>query len=74
MLTPPNERQGPQVAFVGEESHEDQTVEIEALDQDPIVVGSQKVEEHSDNHLAAHLTERRNTKIQNLSVEEPMPD
>lgn len=54
-LTPSNQRKSPQILPVGEEGHEDEAVEIQALHQNPVVIGGQKVQEQSHRHLAADL-------------------
>lgn len=61
-LTPSYQREAPQVLGVGAEGHEDEAVQIEALHQDPVVVGGQEVDEEEHRQLAANLTERNRTK------------
>lgn len=54
-LTPSNKYEAPEVFGVWSEGHEDETVEVEAFHQDPVVVGGQKINEQQHCHLAANL-------------------
>lgn len=55
MLTPADEYQTPEVFGIWSEGHEDETVEVKAFYQNPVVIGSQKVDEEQHSHLAANL-------------------
>lgn len=54
-LTPSNQSKSPQILPIREEGHEDEAVEVETLDQDPVVVCGQEVHEQRHHHLAANL-------------------
>lgn len=56
LLTPSDECEAPEVFRVWSEGHEDETVEVEAFYQDPVIVGGQKIDEEQHCHLAANLT------------------
>lgn len=58
LLTPSDEYKSPEVFVVWPEGHEDETVEVEALNQDPEVVGGKKIDEEQHCHFAAHLIKK----------------
>ena len=62
LLTPSDEGEAPEVFGVRSEGHEDEAVQVQALHQDPVVVGGQEVDEEQHGHLAADLI----TKHQHL--------
>lgn len=63
ILTPANDDEDPQVVLVGEESHEDQAVQVETFHQNPVVVGGQKIEEEGHCHLATNLWAHRQKRL-----------
>ncbi len=68
ILTPPDQSEAPQVLRVRQEGHEDETVQVQALHQDPVVVCSQEIDEQQDSHFTTHLkmkseAEKVNTHI-----------
>lgn len=68
-LTPPNQSKSPQILSVREEGHEDEAVEVETLNKDPVVIGCQEVHEQGHNHLAANLytiSKQREQRIRKL--------
>ena len=59
LLTPSNEYEAPEVYGIGPEGHEDETVQIKTFDQDPVVVGCQKIDEEQHCHLASNLIRKQ---------------
>lgn len=55
LLTPSDEYQAPEVFGIWAKGHEDETVEVEAFNQNPVVIGGQKIDEEQHSHLAANL-------------------
>lgn len=53
--TPANDDEGPQVVPIWEEGHEDEAVEVQALHQDPVMVGRQKIKKERNRNLTAGL-------------------
>lgn len=43
LFTPADDDESPQVVLVGEEGHEDETVQVEPLHQDPVMVCGQEI-------------------------------
>lgn len=58
ILTPPDQSEAPQVFRIRQEGHEDETVQVQALHQDPIVVCSQEIDEQQDSHFTTHLKKK----------------
>lgn len=54
-LTPADDEQSPQVVLVREEGHENEAVQVQALHQDPVVVGRQEIEEESNSNFTSSL-------------------
>lgn len=61
-LTPAYDCQSPQTVFIRQEGHEDQTMQIQTLHQDPIMIGCQEIQEEGHSNLAAHLLAHRKIK------------
>ena len=59
LLTPSNEYEAPEVFWIGPKGHEDETVQVETFDQDPVVVGGQKIDEEQHCYLAANLMTKK---------------
>ncbi len=60
LLTPADDSEGPQVALVREEGHEDEAVQVQALHQDPVMIGRQKIKEESNSNFTAGLRTQSN--------------
>jgi len=74
ILTPPNQSEAPQVFRVGQEGHEDETMQVQALHQDPVVVCSQEIYEQQDGHFTTHLknkcvAKKVNTLLKHISYQ-----
>lgn len=55
LLTPAYENEAPEVFGIGPKRHEDEAVQVETFDQDPIIVCSQEIDEEQHRHLTADL-------------------
>lgn len=55
ILTPSDQSEAPQVLRVGQKSHKDEAVQVQAFHQNPIVVCSQEIDKQQDCHFATHL-------------------
>lgn len=62
-LTPASDGEGPQVVLVRQEGHEDETMEVQPLHQDPVMICCQEVQEESNSCFTASLM----TKTENMS-------
>lgn len=54
-LTPSNQSKPPQILSVWEEGHKDEAVQVQALNQDPVVICGQEVHEQGHHHFTANL-------------------
>lgn len=61
--TPSNKYQAPEVSGVWSEGHEDETVEVQAFYEDPVIVGGQEIDEEQHRYLAANLITEHDIKI-----------
>ncbi len=68
ILTPPDQCEAPQVLRVRQEGHEDETVQVQALHQDPVVVCSQEIDEQQDRHFTTHLKMKSEAKKVNTHI------
>lgn len=55
LFTPADDDQSPQVVLVGEEGHEDETVQVEPLHQDPVMVCGQEIKKECNSDFTASL-------------------
>lgn len=62
-LTPASDGEGPQVVLVRQEGHEDETMEVQPLHQDPVMICCQEVQEESNSCFTASLM----AKTENMS-------
>lgn len=69
MLTPPDDGEGPQVVLVREEGHENEAVQVQPLDQDPVVVGRQEVQEEGNGDFTTRL--RTQSSGSTMSLNKP---
>lgn len=54
-LTPSNHSKSPQALSIGEEGHKNETVEVETLHENPVVISCQEVHKQGHDHLTGNL-------------------
>lgn len=55
LQTPADDGEGPEVVLVREEGHEDETVQVQTLHQDPVMICCQEVKEEGNSDFTTSL-------------------
>lgn len=68
LFTPADDDQSPQVVLVGEEGHEDETVQVEPLHQDPVMVCGQEIKKECNGDFTASLRTQNSMYREELKI------